>query len=516
MARIPPADWRQCTSQPIRSIVKLWVYGQAQLAARGALKHMSETLTAPFLATGARSPIRASTRLLLVYIFLLYSRVFEAASVFHIPNLYPMLVLSAIGLAAILFNGGLARACKTPIGILLLAFTCWAILALPFSNWRSESLSQLVNVWLKSLAAFFIITGLTRDFSDSQRTFSVIGWAAVIATLIMKMTDRIIGERLTSVGSLGNSNEAAFHIMFGMPFVFLLIHRVKPILKIPLIAMAALSVALSVKTASRAGLVMAGTLVLIALLKVSFANRVKILAVAALALLVGALTVNQVALERYKTMFGETDSSMEAQSARESAESRKYLLKEAIELTYTHPLFGVGMGVFAPAAAELSRSRGERPLWLVSHNSYVQVSSELGFPGLFLMLAIFGSCLLGILKLDRTARRLGLKDIQNMSLCLLLSFTALMIHYFFDAAAYDLYLPVAAGLCTALFSVSQPLQAEAEARLNAPESVPRTQQGTLETVAAGRAAAEPDHAVPAKLPGPNPFRFGRRRNSSRR
>lgn len=477
---------------------------------------MSATLTAPFSTTATRSPSGASTRLLLLYIFLLYSRLFEAAVIFHVPNLYPMLILSAIGLSAILFNGGLARACKTPVGIMLLLFTAWAILALPFSHWRSESLSQLVNVWLKSLAAFFIITGLTKDFFDSQKTFSAIGWAAIVATVIMKMTDRIIGERLTSVGSLGNSNEAAFHIMFGMPFVILLIYRVKPILKIPLIAVAILSLVLSVKTASRAGLVMAGALVLVALLKVSFANRVKILAIAAIALLVGALTVNKVALERYKTMFGDTDSSMEAQSARESAESRKYLLKEGIELTYSHPLFGVGMGVFAPAAAELSASRGERSLWLVSHNSYVQVSSELGFPGFFLMLGIFASCLFGILKLDRAARRLGLKDVRSMALCVLLSFVALMIHYFFDAAAYDLYLPMAAGLYTALSRASQPLLAEAEERMNAPENGSRSQQETLETVAAFGGAVEPDNSGPAKRPGPNPFRFGRRRPSPRR
>jgi hypothetical protein len=472
---------------------------------------MATTLANPLSTAFEQRSGGFATRLLLLYAFMLYSRVFEAAMVWGVPNLYVMLLLSAAALAIVLFKGELARAATTPVGILLILFTGWAIFILPFSQWKSESLHQVTSVWLKSVAAYFIIVGLTKDFSDSRRTFAVFGWAAAASAVIMAVTNRIVGERMTSVGSLGNSNEAAFHIMFGLPFIMLLISRVKMIWKIPLSVVALLSLALSVKTASRAGLLMAAALTLVALFKVSFANKFKILAVAFVALLIGALTIDRTALERYKTMFDSSDSSMEAASARESAESRKYLLREGIELTLTHPLFGVGMGVFPVAASALSESRGEHPLWLVSHNSYVQASSEMGFVGFFLLVATFGSCLFGILKLDRIARRLELPELRNMSLCLLLSFTALLIHYFFDAAAYDLYLPMAAGLCTSLFMTAQPLIREAELKAEGGDAA-----AAEPVLSAAPGLMQPQsQARPAAIQTRNPYRLGRKRVSKR-
>jgi O-antigen ligase len=297
---------------------------------------------------------------------------------------------------------------------------------------------------------------------------------------------------------------------------------VKTIWKFPLGAVALLSMALSVKTASRAGLLMAAALTLVALFKVSMGNRFKIIGVAMVALLIGALTIDQTALERYKTMFDDSASTMEAASARESAESRKYLLREGIELTLTHPLFGVGMGVFPVAASELSSSRGEHPLWLVSHNSYVQASSEMGFVGFFLFVAMFGSCLFSILKVDRIARRLHLTEVRNMSLCILLSFTALMIHYFFDAAAYDVYLPMAAGLCTSLFMTAQPLIAEAEKRFGTDKEPEDAAVSGSSGVGAFAEKQAPQPELTPQVPAPsairsspNPYRLGRRRVGKR-
>ena len=93
-----------------------------------------------------------------------------------------------------------------------------------------------------------------------------------------------------------------------------------------------------------------------------------------------------------------------------------------------------------------------------------------------------------------------------MALCLLLSFTALMIHYFFDASAYDVYLPMAAGLCTSVFVTAKPLIEAAE-------------RG--ETAAESEVGSAPPSSAPRLQPGPgeargrNPYRLGRRRVSSR-
>ncbi len=421
---------------------------------------ISATSYPPF---GRRKSTSVAVLLLCVYMFMLYSRVFEATMLMGVPNIYLMLALSAAALLAVVFKGGVVKAARTPCGMLLVLFTIWATFILPFSSWKSESLHELSDVWLKSAAAFFIIVGLTSNFSDSKRVFAAVGYGAAVSTLLLKTTTRYYGDRVTSFGSLGNANEVAFHIAFGLPFLVLLMTRVKVIYKIALGAVALLSLSLSAGTASRAGLIIIAAIAGVAVLKVSPANKFKILGVALLAVAIGLSVVDKNQLERYKTMFSASDSSAEALSAQESATERKHKLQQSFELTLQHPIFGVGMGAFIPTAAEMSKQRGEHADWLASHNSYTQVSSETGVPGFLLIVSVFLVTLRALFKLHRKARRLHLKEVRSMALCMLLSCIALTIHFFFDAIAYQFYLPVVAGLATALVSTSRPLIEEAEA-----------------------------------------------------
>jgi O-antigen ligase len=447
--------------------------------------------------------------LLSVYVFMLYSRVFEATMLIGLPNLYLMLGLSAVALLCVLFKGGVPRAAKTPCGVLLLLFTLWGAFILPFSSWKSESLHELTDVWLKSAAAFFIIAGLTAKFVDSKRVFAAVGYGAAASALVVGLTNRYLGGRATSLGSLGNANEVAFHIAFGLPFMVLLISRVKMIFKIPLAAVVLLSLALSMKTASRGGLVITATIVAVAVLKVSIPNKLKIVTVAAVGIVVALLTADQTQLERYGTIFNSSSSSAEALSAKESADSRKHKLEQSLELTLTHPLTGVGMGVFIPAAADMSKERGEHQDWLASHNSYTQISSETGVLGFLIIVAVFAVTLSGLLKLHRTARRLNLKEVQSMALCMLLSSIALSIHFFFDAIPYDFYLPMVAGLGTSLVCTARPLVAEAEASLRRNETT--SESGLAQMAVPAGIAAGSIAKTPGRIPSSNPYKLGRSR-----
>lgn len=448
----------------------------------------------------------AAGALLGIYLFMLYSRVFEATMLIGVPNIYLMLVLSVVALFIVVVKGGFLRVAKAPAGLLLIAFTVWAGMILPFSSWKSESLHELSGVWLKSVSAFFIIAGLTTAFAHSRKAFSAMGYGAAISAVLLAATNHYYRDRVTSFGSLGNANEVAFHIAFGLPFLFLLISRVKVVYKVPLLAIALLSLALAVKTASRAGLIITGVIVMIALLKVSFANKFKIIALGTVAIVIGLLAAEQNQLERYKTIFSSSDSSAEALSAEESAASRKHKLEQSIELTLAHPLVGVGMGVFIPAAAELSKEKGEKQDWLASHNSYTQISSEMGIFGFLLIVGVFAVTLKSLLKLHRTAQRLRLKDVQSMALCMILSSIALAIHFFFDAIAYEFYLPMVAGLSTSLVYAAQPVIRE-------PASAPmvETRTKTLEPLRPVTKDAIATVSRELEMPTSNFYKFGRRR-----
>jgi O-antigen ligase len=247
-------------------------------------------------------------------------------------------------------------------------------------------------------------------------------------------------------------------------------------------------------------------------LKVSLANKFKIVTLAAVAVLVALLAVDKGQLERYQTIFSSSSSSAEALSAKESAENRKHKLEQSVELTLQHPLVGVGMGVFISAAADMSKQRGEHQDWLASHNSYTQISSETGVIGFVIIGAVFVFSLAALLKVHRTSRRLNLKEVQSMSLCMLLGSIALAIHFFFDAIAYDFYLPIVAGLGTSLVWTTRPVIQAAEARLGGNQAPAEAQLTHLTlTVASG----SPEKSS-TKNPLLNPYKLSRRRAASRK
>ena len=455
------------------------------------------------------------SKLLLAYIFFLFSRVFEAAAFIGLGNLYLMLVLSVVSLVVIALNGNLVRAIRTTCGTLLLSFTMWSMLVLPFSSWRSESLNVLFGTWLKSLAAFYIVAGLAQTYEITKKMFYMLGVGAIGAFLLIAIPGHLGGDRFVAFGSMGNSNEVAFHLMLGLPFMFLLMSRVNLFLKVPIVACILYSVLLSLKTASRAGLLMIGALVMVSLLRLSIAGKAKLLIAVAIGGVIGYSTLDQEALERFKTLVNSSEvASTAALSAKESGDVRKYKLQQSIDLTILHPIFGVGMGVFTPASYDLSMARGEKGYYIAAHNSFTQISSETGLVGFALFLAIFGTCYSQLIKLNNAARRLGLEEIRDISICAILAFVVLSIQFFFDSISYEYYVPMFAGVCTALIYTAKPLLEAAEtAQQNYGHALAASPEVRFATGTASRLEpATARKALPSRVSTkPNPYRFGRRR-----
>ncbi len=461
--------------------------------------------------------------LVALYVYFLSSRSFEILTQITGRDLYIMLLLSAVGLSIVLAKGTFARAAQTPAGLILLVFTGWAMLILPFSSWKGESLHELTNVWLKSVAAYLIIVGLTTNLAIAKKVYLGVALGGISSALLIYKFGWYDGGRLTGFGSLANSNEVAFHLVVSLPFVFLLMSRVKVIWKVALGAVVLLALQLSLKTASRSGLIMLGVIFAVSFLRVSFGNKTKMIAVGAIAPHC-RIRFHQPGPDGplLHAIFLD-DTSAAAQSARLSGQERRHKFDEAIELTFMNPIFGVGMGAFIPSSVALAESKGEKGVWIMPHNSYAQVSSEMGFIGVILFVAVLVVCFRALLKVDKRAKRLNLQDIRGMALCMLLALCVMCIHFTFDAIAYQFYLPMMAGLATALTMNAEPILRAAEARaegrelpegtalleaeLVGPELAPvgersheRMLSGRIET---GRPPIERKH---------NPYRFGRRRN----
>ena len=452
-----------------------------------------------------------STKIVGLYVFLLFCRILEMLGMFGLGRLRLMMLVTLVGLAAVILTGNLVRALKTEIGVLLVLWTSWMLISIPFGTWRSESLNQFANLWLKSLMVFFIVVGLACTRPAFQRAMSAMGWAAVIAAALVLpgLADagggNGVDDRLIGFGTLSNPNEIAFHLWLGMSFLLLLAVRGNGLKKLLLGGVCLLEVFLIVKTVSREGLLIGVVVILIALLRAPAMDKAKIVVAASVLTVVGVLSLSPQSLDRYLTLFTSHVNGEAASSARESSRSREQKLRESVELTLRHPLFGVGMGVFMPASVGLAKEKGGPVDWQASHNSYTQVSSELGIPGILILLAIYASAVRQVWRVDREAKRSRRNDVRQYAFAILIAIVVLSIHFCFDSMAYLFYMPLIAGLATALAVTYGPeLATIREPVIAAPEK------------ASGMLTALRPSTAPAIVGAGrerSPYRLGRRRSS---
>jgi hypothetical protein len=170
--------------------------------------------------------------------------------------------------------------------------------------------------------------------------------------------------------------------------------------------------------------------------------------------------------ERYLTIFSidaPADNQLNTGAASDlgrlqgdvgSSEERKRLLIESINLTLEHPLVGVGPGNFQTAVYDEAKAKGIRHnVWMATHNSYTQMSSETGFPGFILLICLIGVSLKSLSMVLRGARpQSGKPDpaVYAVAKSLLLSLVVICVCVFFLAVAYDFTIYVWCGLTAGL------------------------------------------------------------------
>ena len=133
-------------------------------------------------------------------------------------------------------------------------------------------------------------------------------------------------------------------------------------------------------------------------------------------------------------------------------------------------MLGVGPGNFIVVQNELAKERGELKAWHVTHNTYTQISSEMGVPGLIIYL-FFLFFLFKVLNSIVRTRYPG-PTWQNLRQLALTLRTVLIVYLpvsFFDSLAYNTDLMIIAGLTTALGFMAQKQRAiDRAARRQAP------------------------------------------------
>jgi O-antigen ligase len=415
------------------------------------------------------------------FLFLVYSRIFDVKFWWlHIPGIALRFML-----AMVVLSRAFLKTLRTNIGRSFLLFTVWMVVDIPFSMWRSGSLQHVRDIWGISFVTFLSVAGLIGNFQQCRKAVYTVAWALFVLTLIARVWGSTeTGRLFLPQGKFSNPNEMAQALLLGLPLWWMIFtDSISAPKKIFAAAVMFFMLVMTSKCGSRGALVAFAVTLFWLFLRTPVAGKFKLLVVGVLAIGLILVMMPGKLLRRYTTYMEETDETatvMDASdydmtaSAMSSAETRKYLLRASVKYTIQHPIFGVGPGMFPVAEDADARSQGRNfGRWQGTHNSYTQVSCEMGIPGLIAYLAVIVLALkssAGIYRRTRGDPRM--KQIATCAAALNYCLIVYSVSVFFDYIAYSMMLPVFAGLVAALGAV---VPAEIERITTAPaapETIP--------------------------------------------
>ncbi len=346
----------------------------------------------------------------------IFTLILLSLSRFHnylgIGQLRPALLLTAACGALALFNPSLINAEKV-----LRFWPARAILALgvlscfsaAFGLSLGASAVFILENYVKVIVlAFLIIAGIRHARDLSKFVWAYVASCGILAYYaIFVFQVRFVRGGVARLNSLYtfDSNDIATILMSGLPLTLLVFQTSKGNRKL-LAGLILVGIgATMARSGSRGGflaLLAVGALLLVWVPGISFAKRVAFVGTLALALVVAAPP-------GYWTQMNTLTAPKEDYNWN-SHYGRRQLAERGIGYMMRYPLFGVGIGNFSRADGTISEKAvtfvdrvGYANRWRAAHNSYVQVGSEMGIPGLVLWVSlIFG----GVASMRRLRRKL--------------------------------------------------------------------------------------------------------------
>jgi O-antigen ligase len=361
---------------------------------------------------------------------------------------------------------GFQVALKTNVGKALLGFTVFFGLSVPFSIWRTGSKDIFLNGWLAfAFVAFLAVAGLVQNYQQWFKLFKTLTWALLVFTLIANIFGTTYTGRLfLEQGKFGNPNEMAQALLLGLPLWGAMMALSKSLGgKAFAVGVMVLILITTFRTGSRGAMIGFVVMLLVVFVRAQILGKMKIILAGVLFLGIVMTTMPGRLISRYKTTVNEDEAAdgemgdAMAESASTSTQSRKVLLRHSLIFTMKHPLFGVGPGMFEVADDAYMKSSGFRKgTWLGTHNSYTQVSSELGIPAFLFFVAAVWMSLKGPYSLyTKTRGDPRLEDIGTVALGLHYCMVVYAVTILFEHIAYTIMLPVFGGLAACLLRTAE-------------------------------------------------------------
>jgi O-antigen ligase len=389
------------------------------------------------------------------FIFLRFSHLHEMLTYTLGFNTYILYIVGLPAMGLSVLGGAVRRVFSSRLAWMWTGLVLWMALSVPFSFWKGESIALLVKYARTEIPCLFLIGGLCMTWADVRKFLYAIMLAGALNVVFFRqfLTDEG-GRMFLEYGTIANANDLAAHLILIVPFLLLgvLWPKRNIVIRATLAALIVYAIYMVLGTGSRGALVALLAAGLYAVAKGPLTVRLAGLLMTPIVAVVLAAFLPTVTKERLLSVF--SDQQGMTGEAIESRSKRTYLLMQSLKLTAENPLFGVGMGQFMNYEGFQARESGGRGAWQVSHNSYTQVSSELGLPGMFFFLAAITGTYVVLARNRRQVRgQPGAEEIELTIFCTALSLVGFCVAIFFLTLAYRFYLPTMSGLVIAIATV---------------------------------------------------------------
>lgn len=346
---------------------------------------------------------------------------------------------------------------------LVLALTLWFMAGVPFSTWPGGSFNLLTQTWVRTLLFFVLGTQVLTSVSRIEKLIWIILLSELFASgasLLLPETAARLGdpERMSGInkGLLG-WNFLGITVSVTTPFIaYLYVSRRSLFRSLLLAAVIGCTMWMLVLTGSRGGMIGVILSILLSwgLILRGSPRGMLITVLMGLALIVGVIKAPPVFWERMATIWDSKAalSNDAAASAEESTEGRQILLQESIQETLEYPIFGLGVGNFGV----YNGNRGTKTGWYGTHNTFTQVSSESGIPGLLLVVTLLVVMIRHMKKVaSAIANPTAERNLQLLARATLISTVSFIFSGFFAHIAYDYLLYFVAAISAAIWTLNR-------------------------------------------------------------
>jgi O-antigen ligase len=324
-------------------------------------------------------------------------RVHELLPFVHL--LRPAALVAYGGLAWMIYAGGIApvrAALREPTVLLVIAYWLWAFFTAPLAIWPGLAITTAkIGIPLTVLVILIGIVPSTRDAADELSRRFV--FSAVVLGVLAVLQGSAVSDagvsRLTTEGGL-DSNDLAALMAIALPFGIGAVRRSTGRWRIASMIATGMLAVIVVRTGSRGGTVALVMGCLLFVLGFPGWRRLGMILGASAAIVLAWFLAPQGFRDRMISMRSiEQDYNYTAYTGRKQvwARARIYIRQNLVK--------GVGAGNFPMAEGQHGEDLGIRVKWSTAHNTYLQVTAELGLIGASVYFAMLLLALIRAVKL---------------------------------------------------------------------------------------------------------------------